>query len=95
MSLERKHQIYRVCQKHDIVIIEDDAYYWLQFYKQEDRAMMDQEVSTAETSSIAEASKRGSAIDVPGLELPASFLSIDTDSRVVRIDTLSKLMGPG
>ncbi len=31
----------------------------------------------------------------PGLQLPSSFLSMDTDSRVLRIDTFSKLLGPG
>ena len=96
MSLERKRQIYSVCQKHDVVIIEDDAYYWLQFYSAR-ASLKDAEGSC----SIEEASPRiaseeeRQAVDVPGLDLPASFLSIDTDSRVIRVDTLSKLMGPG
>ena len=36
--------------------------------------------------------------DVPGYssrDLPASFLSLDTDGRVVRCDSFSKWMGPG
>lgn len=32
---------------------------------------------------------------MPGADLPAGFLSIDTDGRVVRIDTVSKALGPG
>ena len=30
LSVERKRQLYAVCQKHDMIIIEDDAYFWLQ-----------------------------------------------------------------
>ncbi|KAF6254738.1 pyridoxal phosphate-dependent transferase [Scenedesmus sp. NREL 46B-D3] len=33
--------------------------------------------------------------DVPGLNLRPGFLSMDVDGRVIRIDTLSKLLGPG
>lgn len=62
-----------MCQKHGIVILEDDAYYWLQFYKRDDP----------------------SSPEVPGLDVDPSFLSLDTDSRVVRVDTMAKLMGPG
>ena len=67
MSLERKKQIYDICAKYGVLIIEDDAYYWLQW----------------------------SDDGVPGSSLPPSFLSIDTDSRVIRVDTFSKLLGPG
>lgn len=31
MPLERKRAIYTVCSAHDVVIIEDDAYAYLQF----------------------------------------------------------------
>ena len=30
-SLRRKQQIYQICSEHDIVIIEDDPYYYLQY----------------------------------------------------------------
>jgi hypothetical protein len=31
----------------------------------------------------------------PGIQLPPSLLSLDVDGRVLRIDTFSKLLGPG
>ena len=67
----------QVCQKHNVLILEDDAYFWLQFYAQR-----------------GEGQGRAGG-EVPGLQLPPSFLSLDTDGRVIRVDTLSKLMGPG
>lgn len=30
-ALERKQKIYQICSEHDIVIIEDDPYYYLQY----------------------------------------------------------------
>ena len=132
MSEERKRALYSVCQKHSLVIIEDDAYYWLQFYRrqreqqggaaslpqqgqaprQEPQPLLQvgaqrtasaasEPASASEPTTASEpASASSSALSldmdgVPGLDLPASFLSIDTDGRVVRVDTLSKLMGPG
>jgi DNA-binding transcriptional MocR family regulator len=70
MTLERKRAIYEICSQHDVVIIEDDAYYWLQWDVDE-------------------------KTEAPGCSLPPSFLSIDTESRVIRVDTFSKLLGPG
>ena len=29
--LERKRALYRVCQEHDLMIVEDDPYFYLQF----------------------------------------------------------------
>ncbi|KAJ9525826.1 hypothetical protein QJQ45_009302 [Haematococcus lacustris] len=72
MPLERKQLIYEICREHNMLILEDDAYYWLQY--------------------------PGGALPAaqqPGLQLPPSFLSLDTDGRVLRIDTFSKLLGPG
>jgi len=31
MGVERKKEIYEICRAHNLVILEDDAYYWLQF----------------------------------------------------------------
>lgn len=30
-TLERKQRIYQICSEHDIVIVEDDPYYYLQY----------------------------------------------------------------
>lgn len=64
--LHRRQQIYAVCQEHDIVILEDDPYFYLQF----------------SASSMAPR----------GLQnLGASYLSLDTDGRVIRLDSFSKV----
>lgn len=69
MSLNRKKEIYKVCQELDIFIIEDDAYYYLHY---------------------------GDDQSTPGMQhLPQSFLSLDTDGRVIRLDSLSKFIAPG
>ncbi|KAI8099387.1 pyridoxal phosphate-dependent transferase [Halteromyces radiatus] len=60
-SFERKQEIYSICQKYGILILEDDPYYYLQFRK--DR--------------------------IP------SYLSIDVDGRVLRFDSLSKILSSG
>ncbi|CAO3657714.1 unnamed protein product [Umbelopsis ramanniana] len=61
VSLERKKAIYKICQEYDILIMEDDPYYFLQFCNPR----------------------------VP------SFLSMDVDGRVLRFDSLSKILSAG
>ena len=31
MPVERKREIYAICAEYDVIIIEDDPYYYLQF----------------------------------------------------------------
>ncbi|CAF1131483.1 unnamed protein product [Rotaria sp. Silwood1] len=60
MNLERKKAIYEIAKKYNLLIIEDDPYYFLQFTK------------------------------------PApSFLSMDIDGRVIRLDSMSKVLSAG
>ncbi|RFU32478.1 hypothetical protein B7463_g3870, partial [Scytalidium lignicola] len=86
---ERRKEIYKVAQKHDVYIIEDEPYYFLQM-----------EPYTSPTSS----STNGSTI-VPApatttndaflRALIPTYLSIDTDGRVMRMDSFSKVIAPG
>eukprot|EP01026_Neomeris_dumetosa_P037998 TRINITY_DN3091_c0_g4_i1.p1 TRINITY_DN3091_c0_g4~~TRINITY_DN3091_c0_g4_i1.p1 ORF type:complete len:459 (+),score=46.77 TRINITY_DN3091_c0_g4_i1:176-1378(+) len=69
-SYERIAAIYDVCKKHDVLIMEDDPYYYCQFPTDQQEA-------------------------VPGLKLGPTFLSVDTDTRVIRMDTFSKFLMPG
>ncbi|KAH9848028.1 L-tyrosine:2-oxoglutarate aminotransferase [Lenzites betulinus] len=71
LSLERRKQIYAIAQRYDIIIMEDDPYYFLQY--------------GAPPSAGAPTKKTFST----------SFLSMDVDGRVVRIDSFSKIMAPG
>ncbi|KAL8607183.1 hypothetical protein ACOMHN_009577 [Nucella lapillus] len=61
LTLERKKEIYRLSRAHDLLILEDDPYFFLQFNQPY----------------------------VP------SFLSLDTDGRVVRFDSFSKVLSGG
>ncbi|KAI0672561.1 L-tyrosine:2-oxoglutarate aminotransferase [Trametes maxima] len=70
LSLERRKKIYEIAQRYDLIIIEDDPYYFLQY----DRTR----------------SEPGASND-----FARSLLSMDTDGRVIRIDSFSKIMAPG
>ncbi|XP_033739205.1 kynurenine/alpha-aminoadipate aminotransferase, mitochondrial-like [Pecten maximus] len=61
LTLERKQEIYRLAQEYDLMILEDDPYYYIQFTE----------------------------------PLVPSFLSLDVDGRVIRLDSVSKLISPG
>ncbi|KAI8641796.1 pyridoxal phosphate-dependent transferase [Parasitella parasitica] len=60
-TLERKQAVYNICSKYDVLILEDDAYYYLQF---------------------------------EGKRVP-SYLSMDTEGRVLRCDSMSKILSAG
>ena len=58
---ERRQEIYKICQKHDIIIVEDEPYWFLQFDGHHQKC----------------------------------YLSVDTDGRVIRLDSFSKNFVPG
>jgi aromatic amino acid aminotransferase I len=74
-SLDRRRALYAVCQKHDIYIIEDEPYYFLQM----------QPYTGPNPSSHEEFLKT----------LVPSYLSMDIDGRVLRLDSFSKVIAPG
>lgn len=61
MTLERKREIYGICCEHDVIIVEDDPYYFLTYDEK---------------------------------PLP-SFLSMDVEGRVIRLDSFSKVLAAG
>ncbi|KAI8344715.1 pyridoxal phosphate-dependent transferase [Chlamydoabsidia padenii] len=61
ISEDRKRQIYAICQKYNLMILEDDAYYYLQF----------------------------------GNKRIPSYFSMDVDGRVLRCDSMSKILSSG
>ncbi|KAF9927957.1 hypothetical protein FBU30_002745 [Linnemannia zychae] len=65
MSVQRRMDILAVAQDHDLILIEDDPYYYLQFHVGD------------------------------GASWVPSLLSMDTDGRVIRLDTFSKTLAPG
>jgi kynurenine/2-aminoadipate aminotransferase len=73
-SAERRREIYALCRRYDIWIIEDDAYFYLQY-------------------------NPACPTDAPGLHglssCCTSYLSMDADGRVIRLDTFAKFLAPG
>eukprot|EP00445_Apocalathium_hangoei_P012666 CAMPEP_0203882598 /NCGR_PEP_ID=MMETSP0359-20131031/26793_1 /ASSEMBLY_ACC=CAM_ASM_000338 /TAXON_ID=268821 /ORGANISM="Scrippsiella Hangoei, Strain SHTV-5" /LENGTH=479 /DNA_ID=CAMNT_0050802661 /DNA_START=12 /DNA_END=1451 /DNA_ORIENTATION=+ len=70
ISADRRRAIYELAQRFDLLILEDDPYYFLQLDGPD---------------------------DAPGSvrKPPPSFLSMDVDGRVMRFDSLSKVLSSG
>lgn len=78
-TAERRRDIYKVAEKHDLCIVKDDPYYFLQ--------LSALNFSTEKTTE--------STIEAYLASLPPSYLSIDTSGRVLRLDSVSKILAPG
>jgi aromatic amino acid aminotransferase I len=76
-STQRRQEIYNLASKHDIIILEDDPYYFLQL--------------------AGEVAKDASELIKPTAmaDLLPSFLKLDVDGRVYRMDSCSKILAPG
>lgn len=93
---KRPHLMY-ICSRYDVIIIEDDPYWYLQYPSAYARAM----TTHCESSSCA-SPQRSLNFNAPKSSgyafldsLVPSYLSVDTDGRVVRLDTFSKTVAPG
>ncbi|KAH8698422.1 aromatic amino acid aminotransferase-like protein [Talaromyces proteolyticus] len=92
LSYQRRKQIYEVCSKFDVLIVEDDPYWNLYYPSSTSRSAQDGEHAIDKIVSQREKTSTGyKFLD----ELIPSFLEIDTDGRVIRIDTFSKTIAPG
>ncbi|KAK7039228.1 hypothetical protein VNI00_010133 [Paramarasmius palmivorus] len=83
LPLERKKAIYEICVQYDIVICEDDPYYFLQlptYAPPHDR-------SQEETAAVT--------LNELVQTLVPTFSSLDRQGRVIRLETFSKTLGPG
>jgi aromatic amino acid aminotransferase I / 2-aminoadipate transaminase len=80
-GMERRKAIYEMCQKHDLYIIEDEPYYFLQMlpYTGPNAPPVTPPANVEEFLS----------------SLIPSLLSIDVDGRVMRMDSFSKVLVPG
>ncbi|KYK56000.1 L-kynurenine/alpha-aminoadipate aminotransferase [Drechmeria coniospora] len=78
---DRRRAIYRVCQKHDMFILEDEPYYFLQMpsYTGRDEPEVPPPKDVEEFMS----------------SLIPSLVSMDVDGRVMRMDSFSKVLVPG
>lgn len=135
---ERRKQVYDLCRKFDVWILEDDPYFYLQWGSaaqfmfeaesidpevvEEDalRAVMPgftgllraplsttstslspSSPSPASSSSSLISSSSSGAVSIGGVINPdtssisSSYLALDLDGRVIRVDTFSKFLAPG
>lgn len=87
----RKHEIYAVCRKWDMLIIEDDPCECISgsnVYPIIDCCPVPSEPQLKPTDYFLQTRTEGTPT-------PRTFLSIDTDGRVVRVDSFSKVVAPG
>lgn len=81
----RKVEIYRIAQKHDLIIIEDEPYYFLQMEPYVEDLQKRQELRNKPKQTQEQFLK----------SLANTFLSLDTEGRVIRMDSFSKVLAPG
>lgn len=81
LGTQRRKELYKVCQKHDIFILEDEPYYFLQM----------QPYTGANTPDIPPPSSNEEFLK----SLVPTLLSMDVDGRVMRLDSFSKVIAPG
>lgn len=124
LSVKRRKEIYEICQKFDVLIVEDDPYFYIQFphaanelsqrwrdgelasanhfaeqgtnYQTSLAVPVRGNVSTGSQKRTTTRMKRGVSSGYEFLDsLVPSYLSIDVDGRVIRLDTFSKTIAPG
>lgn len=79
-STERRKEIYAVAEYHDLLIVEDDPYYFIQLEN---------------TSNLSNGDGPLSQSDLYLRYLLPSYLSMDDSGRVLRLETSSKILAPG
>ncbi|KAI0532502.1 pyridoxal phosphate-dependent transferase [Xylaria digitata] len=93
LSLERRRELYEICSRYDVIIVEDDPYWYLQFPSAEIEEAKARNKPIPEFKAANTLPKKSG---YPFLDsLVPSFLNIDVDGRVVRLDTFSKTIAPG
>ena len=80
-SLQRRRDIYRCAQKHDLYIFEDEPYYFLQM----------QPYTGPNSPDIPPPTNSEELLKA----VVPSLLSMDVDGRVLRMDSFSKTIAPG
>lgn len=93
LSLERRKAIYELCQKYDIIIVEDDPYWYMQFPSAVENEARSRNLPLPQSKPPIRLAK-SSGYDFLD-SLVQSYLSIDVDGRVIRLDTFSKTIAPG
>lgn len=87
MGAQRRKDVYNVCRKHDVFILEDEPYYFLQMPEYN-------KANSAAQPGAADLHANQSIDDFLKTLIP-TLLSIDVDGRVLRMDSFSKVVVPG
>jgi len=97
LGVQRRKDIYAICCKYDVIIIEDDPYWYLQFPSANKSSMAARGEPTSYDAQPGEHNyNTPKSSGFPFLDsLVPSYLSVDTEGRVVRLDTFSKTVAPG
>ena len=90
-SLERRKAIYAVAEKHDLYIIEDEPYYFLQMEPYESPSVQNGTTTNHHSPPKFEPTTVSSFLSA----IIPSYLSFDTSGRVLRLDSFSKIIAPG
>jgi len=85
LSVQRRKEIYALCVTYDVIIIEDEPYWYLQY------PSSNPSVATFENLPKPQKSSGYEFLD----SLVPSYLSVDYQGRVLRLDTFSKTVAPG
>ncbi|KAG9255362.1 aromatic amino acid aminotransferase 1 [Emericellopsis atlantica] len=92
LSVKRRKDIYKLCCEYDVIIVEDDPYWYLQYPSAAEEEAKSRELPF----SIREHYKPTKSSGYEFLDsLVPSFLSMDVQGRVIRLDTFSKTIAPG
>ncbi|ORZ33042.1 pyridoxal phosphate-dependent transferase [Catenaria anguillulae PL171] len=93
-SLDRRVAVYGLLQKHDLMLLEDDPYYYLQFPNGGVTSpALANELTHAPSTVDADADARLGE-QFRSTLLP-SYLALDTDARVLRFESFSKVVSAG
>lgn len=93
LSIKRRKEIYELCCKYDIIVVEDDPYWYLQFPSAAVQEAQSRGIATPRTME-AHKPVKSSGFEFLDSLVP-SYLSVDIEGRVIRLDTFSKTVAPG
>ncbi|AMD22252.1 HGL088Wp [Eremothecium sinecaudum] len=89
LSEDRKPIIYALANRYDMMIIEDDPYYYLNMGEYVPGLIRTDEMYNTTTQFFIENPKQFKK------SLSKSFLELDFDGRVIRLDSMTKIFAPG
>ncbi|KAM5342565.1 hypothetical protein ACJ41O_013531 [Fusarium nematophilum] len=93
LGIKRRKQIYALASEYDIIIVEDEPYWYLQFPS---AAAQQAKFRGLEAPQATESDTPAKTSGYEFIDsLAPSYLSIDVDGRVIRLDTFSKTVAPG